>query len=43
MRLFCAAIMVVRTAGLEGRIQTRSWEKDRVKQYKSEIVAERVQ
>jgi single-strand DNA-binding protein len=28
---------------VEGRIQTRSWEKDAVKQYRTEIVAERVQ
>ena len=27
----------------EGRIQTRSWDKDGVKQYRTEIVAERVQ
>lgn len=28
---------------VEGRLQTRSWEKDGVKQYRTEIVAERVQ
>lgn len=28
---------------IEGRIQTRSWEKDGQKQYRTEIVAERVQ
>ncbi|MEK7505486.1 MAG: single-stranded DNA-binding protein [Patescibacteria group bacterium] len=28
---------------IEGRIQTRSWEKDGVKQYRTEIVADRVQ
>jgi single-strand DNA-binding protein len=28
---------------VEGRIQTRSWEKDGVKQYRTEIVADRVQ
>ena len=28
---------------VEGRIQTRSWEKDGQKQYRTEIVAERVQ
>lgn len=28
---------------IEGRIQTRSWDKDGVKQYRTEIVAERVQ
>lgn len=31
------------SAYVEGRIQTRSWEKDGVKQYRTEIVAERVQ
>lgn len=30
-------------AFVEGRIQTRSWDKDGVKQYRTEIVAERVQ
>jgi single-strand DNA-binding protein len=28
---------------VEGRLQTRNWEKDGVKQYKTEIIAERVQ
>ena len=28
---------------VEGRLQTRSWEKDGTKQYRTEIVAERVQ
>lgn len=28
---------------VEGRIQTRSWEKDGIKQYRTEIVAETVQ
>ena len=28
---------------IEGRIQTRSWEKDGQKQYRTEVVAERVQ
>lgn len=28
---------------VEGRLQTRSWEKDGVKHYRTEIVAERVQ
>ena len=28
---------------IEGRIQTRSWEKDGAKQYRAEIVADRVQ
>jgi single-strand DNA-binding protein len=28
---------------VEGRLQTRSWEKDGVKQYRTEIVADRVQ
>lgn len=28
---------------VEGRIQTRSWEKDGAKQYRTEIVADRVQ
>jgi single-strand DNA-binding protein len=28
---------------VEGRLQTRNWEKDGVKQYRTEIVAERVQ
>ena len=28
---------------VEGRIQTRSWEKDGQKQYRTEIIAERVQ
>lgn len=32
-----------RTAFIEGRIQTRSWEKDGEKKYRTEIVAERVQ
>lgn len=31
------------TALVEGRIQTRSWEKDGAKQYRTEIVAEAVQ
>lgn len=31
------------SAFIEGRIQTRSWEKDGAKQYRTEIVAERVQ
>ena len=31
------------TAYVEGRLQTRSWEKDGVKQYRTEIIAERVQ
>jgi len=30
-------------AFVEGRIQTRSWDKDGVKQYRTEIVADRVQ
>lgn len=30
-------------AYVEGRIQTRSWEKEGAKQYRTEIVAERVQ
>ena len=30
-------------AFVEGRLQTRSWEKDGVKQYRTEIVADRVQ
>jgi len=30
-------------AYVEGRLQTRSWDKDGAKQYKTEIVAERVQ
>lgn len=30
-------------AYVEGRLQTRSWEKDGVKQYRTEIVADRVQ
>ncbi len=28
---------------VEGRIQTRTWEKDGVKQYKTEIIAEHIQ
>jgi len=28
---------------IEGRLQTRSWDKDGVKQYRTEIVADRVQ
>lgn len=28
---------------IEGRLQTRSWEKDNVKQYRTEIIAETVQ
>lgn len=28
---------------VEGRLQTRSWEKDGAKQYRTEIIAERVQ
>lgn len=31
------------TAYIDGRIQTRSWEKDGQKQYRTEIIAERVQ
>jgi len=31
------------TAFVEGRLQTQSWEKDGVKQYRTEIVADRVQ
>lgn len=31
------------SAYVEGRLQTRSWEKDGAKQYRTEIVAERVQ
>jgi single-strand DNA-binding protein len=31
------------SAYVEGRIQTRSWDKDGVKQYRTEIIAERVQ
>ncbi|MEM9337016.1 MAG: single-stranded DNA-binding protein [Patescibacteria group bacterium] len=31
------------SAYVEGRIQTRSWEKDGQKQYRTEIVADRVQ
>jgi len=31
------------SAFVEGRIQTRSWEKDGEKQYRTEIVADRVQ
>jgi len=31
------------TAYIEGRIQTRSWDKDGQKQYRTEIVADRVQ
>lgn len=31
------------SAFIEGRIQTRSWEKDGEKKYRTEIVAERVQ
>lgn len=31
------------SAFIEGRLQTRSWEKDGVKHYRTEIVAERVQ
>lgn len=30
-------------AYVEGRLQTRSWDKDGVKQYRTEIVADRVQ
>lgn len=30
-------------AYIEGRLQTRSWDKDGVKQYRTEIVADRVQ
>ncbi|NCN52799.1 single-stranded DNA-binding protein [Candidatus Parcubacteria bacterium] len=30
-------------AFVEGRIQTRSWDKDGVKQYRTEIIADRVQ
>ena len=30
-------------AFIEGRIQTRSWDKDGVKQYRTEVVADRVQ
>lgn len=31
------------SAYIEGRLQTRSWDKDGVKQYRTEIVADRVQ
>ncbi len=31
------------SAYVEGRLQTQSWEKDGVKQYRTEIVADRVQ
>jgi len=31
------------SAYVEGRIQTRSWDKDGVKQYRTEVVADRVQ
>ena len=31
------------SAYIEGRLQTRSWEKDGVKHYRTEIVADRVQ
>lgn len=31
------------SAYVEGRLQTRSWDKDGVKQYRTEIIAERVQ
>lgn len=31
------------SAYIEGRLQTQSWEKDGVKQYRTEIVADRVQ
>ena len=31
------------SAFIEGRLQTRSWDKDGVKQYRTEIVADRVQ
>jgi single-strand DNA-binding protein len=31
------------SAYVEGRLQTRNWEQDGVKQYRTEIVAERVQ
>ena len=31
------------SAYIEGRLQTRSWEKDGVKQYRTEIIADRVQ
>lgn len=31
------------SAFIEGRLQTRSWDKDGVKQYRTEIIAERVQ
>jgi single-strand DNA-binding protein len=30
-------------AFIEGRLQTRSWDKDGVKQYRTEIIADRVQ
>lgn len=31
------------SAYVEGRMQTRSWEKDGVKQYRTEVIADRVQ
>lgn len=31
------------SAYVEGRLQTRSWEKDGVKQYRTEVIADRVQ
>jgi len=40
----CAQYLVKGAMALiEGRLQTRSWDKDGVKQYRTEIVAERVQ
>lgn len=40
----CAKYLTKGTAAyVEGRLQTRSWDKDGVKQYRTEIVAETVQ
>lgn len=40
----CAKYLTKGTAAyVEGRLQTRSWEKDGVKQYRTEIVADTVQ
>jgi single-strand DNA-binding protein len=40
----CAKYLVKgNSAYVEGRMQTRSWEKDGVKQYRTEVIADRVQ
>lgn len=39
----CARLTVGALLAVEGKLRTRTWEKDGIKQYKTEIVAERVE